>query len=127
VFVVIPLMVRMLGAALAGIDTNINDAGRSLGAAPFYRFRRLTAPLLAPVIALVAAMSFNDLLSEYTLSVFLYNINNTPLGVALQNAARADGPDQIAISMVYVVLLLSFSLIVILAVDRLGAERSGQN
>ncbi|KKB84385.1 hypothetical protein VW29_10500 [Devosia limi DSM 17137] len=126
VFLVIPLMVRMLGAALAGIDPNINDAGRSLGASAFYRFRRLTAPLLAPVIALVTAMSFNDLLSEYTLSVFLYNINNMPLGVALQNAARADGQDQIAISMVYVVLLLTFSLIVILAADRLGADRSGQ-
>ncbi|WP_417584246.1 ABC transporter permease [Pelagibacterium sp.] len=125
IFVVIPLMVRMLGAALAGIDPNINDAGRSLGASPFYRFRRLTAPLLAPVIALVAAMSFNDLLSEYTLSVFLYNINNIPLGVALQNAARADGADQIAISMVYVVLLLTFSLIVILAADRLSADRPG--
>ena len=126
VFVVIPLMVRMLGAALAGIDPNLHHAGRSLGASGFYRFSRLTAPLLAPVIALVAAMSFNDLLSEYTLSVFLYNINNTPLGVALQNAARADGPDQIAISMVYVVLLLTFSLMVILAADRLGADRAGQ-
>ncbi len=126
VIVVIPLMVRMLGAALAGIDPNIDDAGRSLGASGFYRFTRLTAPLLAPVIALVAAMSFNDLLSEYTLSVFLYNINNTPLGVALQNAARADGPDQIAISMVYVVLLLTFSLAVILAADRLGSDRGSR-
>lgn len=126
VIVIIPMMVRMLGAALAGIDPNIDDAGRSLGASAAYRFTRLTAPLLAPVIALVAAMSFNDLLSEYTLSVFLYNINNIPLGVALQNAARADRPDQIAISMVYVVLLLGFSLIVILAADRLGSERVGR-
>lgn len=126
VIVIIPMMVRMLGAALAGIDPNIDDAGRSLGASGIYRFTRLTAPLLAPVIALVAAMSFNDLLSEYTLSVFLYNINNTPLGVALQNAARADGPDQIAISMVYVVLLLTFSLIVILVADRLGSQRMGR-
>ncbi|TQX84466.1 iron ABC transporter permease [Rhizobium sp. rho-13.1] len=123
VIVIIPMMVRMLGAALAGIDPNIDDAGRSLGASGLYRFTRLTAPLLAPVIALVAAMSFNESLSEYTLSVFLYNINNTPLGVALQNAARADGPDQIAISMVYVVLLLTFSLTIILAADRLGSER----
>ncbi|CAH1665213.1 ABC transporter permease [Chelatococcus asaccharovorans] len=126
VIVIIPMMVRMLGAALAGIDPNIDDAGRSLGASGMYRFTRLTAPLLAPVIALVAAISFNELLSEYTLSVFLYNINNTPLGVALQNAARADGPDQIAISMVYVVLLLTFSLIVILASSRLGSGRAGR-
>ncbi|MPW35819.1 iron ABC transporter permease [Vibrio sp. B1Z05] len=102
----IPFMVRMLGSAFMSMDPNLDDAAKSLGASTLYTIRRVTLPLLSPVIILVSALSFQGSLSDYNLAVMLYNVDNYPLGIALMQAASAMGPEQVATSMVYIVILM---------------------
>lgn len=121
---IVPMMVRLISAAMAGLDPSLDDAARALGAGPLQRFARVTAPLLAPVLILVSALAFNDLVNEYTVSAFLYNPNNRPLGVAIASLAGANDPEQLAIGLVYTTLVMSVSFAVILVADRLGLGRA---
>jgi len=121
---VIPMMVRLIGAAMVGLDPRLRDAARALGAGPLTRFVRITLPLLAPVLVLVAALAFNDLVNEYTVSAFLFNPNNRPLGVAIAGFAASTDPEQTARGLVYATLVMSFSFAIIMLADRLGLGRA---
>ncbi|MCA1370281.1 iron ABC transporter permease [Bradyrhizobium sp. BRP14] len=123
----LPLMVRFMRSAFIGIDPAYEDAARGMGASGLYRFRRVVLPLVAPTAILVAGMKFNNLLAEYPLSAFLYNVDNKPLPIAIVDGAVSADPDQAAISLVYVTLIMAFSLAVILTAERLSFERTPQS
>ncbi|MBY2951380.1 iron ABC transporter permease [Rhizobium laguerreae] len=118
--VALPLMVRFLRAAFVGIDPAYNEAARSMGATGLYRYRRIILPIVAPTVILVAGMAFNDLLSEYPLSAFLYNVNNKPLPIAIVDSSLSVDPEQAALNLVYVTLIMAFSLAIILLAERIG-------
>ncbi|PBB24354.1 iron ABC transporter permease [Mesorhizobium sp. WSM4307] len=118
--VALPLMVRFLRAAFSGIDPAYSEAARSMGATGLYRYRRIILPLVAPTAILVAGMAFNELLSEYPLSAFLYNVNNKPLPIAIVDSALSVDPEQGALNLVYVTLIMAFSLAIILLAERIG-------
>ncbi|CDN57652.1 Binding--dependent transport system inner membrane component family protein (plasmid) [Neorhizobium galegae bv. officinalis bv. officinalis str. HAMBI 1141] len=118
--VALPLMVRFLRAAFMGIDPAYNEAARSMGAAGLYRYRRIILPIVAPTAILVAGMAFNDLLSEYPLSAFLYNVNNKPLPIAIVDSSLSVDPEQAALNLVYVTLIMAFSMAIILLAERIG-------
>ncbi len=118
--VILPLLVRFLRAAFVGIDPDYELAARSLGASKLYRFRRVLLPLIVPTLVLVSGMAFNDLMTEYPLSAFLYNVNNAPLPIAIVEGAMSPDPEQKALNLVYSVLIMGFSLAVILFAERIG-------
>lgn len=122
--VVIPLMIRFLRAAFYALDPYQLEAAQALGAPPLYRFLRITLPAVAPVIILVAGLNINMILSEYTMSAFLFNVNNKPLSIALFEGARSANPDQAAINLVYMTLIMAFSYFIISIADRYGLGRS---
>ncbi|WP_172295998.1 iron ABC transporter permease [Pseudoruegeria sp. HB172150] len=121
---IVPMMVRLIGAAMVGIDPSLEDAAQSLGAGPLTRFLRVTMPLLAPVLILVSALAFNDLVNEYTVSAFLYNPNNKPLGVAIAGFAVSNDPETLAKGLVYATLVMSVSFVIIMLADKLGLGRA---
>jgi iron(III) transport system permease protein len=114
----LPLLVRFIRAAFLGVDPAFDEAGRSLGASGLYRFRRITLPLVAPTALLAGGYMFNDLLTEYPLSAFLYNVNNRPLSIAILESDRSQDPEQAAITLVYSVLIMIFTMAVILVAER---------
>ena len=120
----LPFAVRMLSAAILGINTNIEEAARSLGAGIFYTYRKVIIPLLMPTILSISALTFNILLSEYTLSALLYNINNKPLGIALSEGAMDGSPERTARTLVYVVILMAVSLTTILTTNHLNIKHT---
>lgn len=120
----LPFAVRMLSAAILGINTNLEEAARSLGAGIFYTYRKVIIPLLMPTILSISALTFNILLSEYTLSALLYNINNKPLGIALSEGAMDGSPERTARTLVYVVILMAVSLTTILTTNHLNIKRT---
>ncbi len=121
----IPMMIRFLRAAFLSLDPSLNEAAQSLGAPSYYRFVRITLPIVLPVIVLVSGMTLNSLMSEYSMSAFLFNVNNKPLSIALFEGARSTNPEQAAINMVYIVLIMAFSLVTITLADKYGLG-SGQ-
>lgn len=124
--IVLPLMVRFLRAAFTGIDPCLEEAARSMGAGALYRFRRVILPIVLPTAILVAGMTFNDLMTEYPLSAFLYNVNNRPLPIAIVEGAMSPDPEEKAVNLVYSVLIIGFSLAVILFAERIGLGRGPQ-
>jgi iron(III) transport system permease protein len=73
-----------------------------------------------PVIIVVAGMNINTILSEYTVSAFLFNVNNKPLSIALFEGSRSANPEQAAINLVYMTLIMAFSFFVIILADKYG-------
>jgi len=61
----LPLMVRPIRQAMEAIDPDLEDAARALGAGPWDRFLRVTAPLAAPGIAAGAVLGFARALGEF--------------------------------------------------------------
>lgn len=125
--VILPLMVRFLRAAFTGIDPGLEEAARSMGAGGLYRFRRVILPIVLPTAILAAGMTFNDLMTEYPLSAFLYNVNNRPLPIAIVDGAMSPDPEEKAVNLVYSVLIMGFSLAVILFAERIGLGSGPQS
>ncbi len=116
----IPVMMRFLRAAFFSLDPALDEAAQSLGAPAFHRFLRVTVPLVLPVMILITGMTLNGILSEYSMSAFLFNVNNKPLSVALFEGTRSSNPEQAAINLVYISLIMAFSLGIITLADRYG-------
>ena len=120
----LPFAVRMLNAALLGINQNLEEAARSMGASIFYTYRKVILPALRPTILSISALTFNAMLAEYTISVLLYNINNKPLGIALSDGAMSNEPEQTARVLVYIVILMVISLATVLATNYLNNKQA---
>ncbi|MDO5533573.1 MAG: iron ABC transporter permease [Propionibacteriaceae bacterium] len=117
VIVLLPTVARFMGAAYAGLDPALDEAGASLGARNLRRTLTITLPLLLPILMQVAALGFNATFDEYTLSVMLYNIHNRPLGVTLATLAASQDPNLVGTATAYVVINTFLSLGVILFAD----------
>lgn len=117
VVVLLPTVARFMGAAYAGLDPALDEAGASLGARDLRRTLTITLPLLLPILMQVAALGFNATFDEYTLSVMLYNVNNRPLGVTLAALAASQDPNLVGTATAYVVINTFVSLGVILFAD----------
>ncbi|MEI2642227.1 MAG: ABC transporter permease subunit [Candidatus Nanopelagicales bacterium] len=57
-FLNLAVVVRVVGAALAGLDPRLEDAARVLGCSPWQVFRRVTWPLILPSLKAAATIVF---------------------------------------------------------------------
>ena len=108
-------------ARAAGLNPQLEEAARDLGASAMGAFRHVTLPLLAPAVAagamLAFALSFDDLI----VTSFNAGVGSTTLPIAIYSAIRFGVTPQInAISTIIVAIV---SLILLVA-WRLGAFRS---
>jgi molybdate transport system permease protein len=93
-----PLMVRAIRLSLENVDRGLEDAARTLGAAPLDRFLSITLPLMLPGILAGAVTAFAAGLGEFgavitfasnvpgvtrTLPLALYTAMQSPTGDAL--------------------------------------------
>lgn len=85
----IPLLTRMVGAALETFDATLVEAGRTLGARKRYCFWRIVVPLVAPAVAAGAALTFATSLGEFVASILLYQPGNVPISVKINMEWRA--------------------------------------
>jgi putative spermidine/putrescine transport system permease protein len=85
VVLVMPYVVRLLLAALAGLDPRIEQAATSLGAGGLTVFRRVTLPLIMPGIAGGWILGFITSFDELTVTLFIASPSTTTLPVRLFN------------------------------------------
>lgn len=114
----IPSAMRLIRASLYSINVSHEEAARSLGASAFYTFRKVTLPVIFPTAVSVGAICFNGLLSEYTVSALLYNINNVPLGIVLRSPEMSADMNSAANTLVYIVVLMIISGITLIATQK---------
>jgi sulfate transport system permease protein len=73
----LPFVVRTVQPALLAIDAEVEDAAESLGAGPFYAFRRVVLPTILPALATGFALALARAVGEYGSVIFI--AGNLPL------------------------------------------------
>ena len=108
VIVKIPFSLRMLKATFFSIDNELEEAAASLGASPFYTFRKVIFPIILPSAMAILALNFNSLLADYDLTVFLYHPLLKTLGIVIRSSTDSTQnlKDSQAVALVYSVILM---------------------
>jgi molybdate transport system permease protein len=104
-----PLIVRAVRLSFDALDTGLEDAARTLGAAPLDRFLTVTLPLVAPGILAGAITAFAAGLGEFgAVITFASNIpgETQTLPLAIYTATQQPGGDATAAKLA----AISFSL-----------------
>jgi alpha-glucoside transport system permease protein len=116
----------LIAAGLAGVPREILEAARVDGASEWQVFRRVTVPLLAPVLAVVMVTLMINVLKIFDLVLIIAPGSAQPdanvLALQLYNTAFGTGSDQGLGSAIAVFLLLLVIPVMIFNVRRLRRE-----
>lgn len=106
VLVVIPWVVRLVLASLAGFDRTLEEAAQNLGADRWTTFRRITLPGILPGVVAGAMFGFVASFGNLEMSLFLVGPGRTTLPIAiLQYLEWKIDPSIAAVSVVQIVLI----------------------
>ncbi len=101
----VPMVARMLGAAIAPFDATLIEAARSLGAPPLLVLWRVVLPLLAPSALAAAALAFATSLGEFVASILLYVAGNVPISVQINMEWRSSAGPAFAYSVLLMLIV----------------------
>jgi sulfate transport system permease protein len=121
-FVTLPFVIRSVQPVLLELDREMEEAAASLGASARQTFARIILPNLAPAIVSGAALAFARAVGEFG-SVVLIS-GNIPrhtevASVLVYGQIESDAP---ASAAAVSVVLLAISLVVLLAIRRIGGR-----
>jgi ABC-type spermidine/putrescine transport system permease subunit II len=118
--ITMPYVTFLVVNRMRGIDPNLEEAARSLGASPVRAFMRVTLPLTMPAIAgggLIAFMvAFNNFLIQYFLAPF--GVQTLPLEIYTLIRVGYQ-PDLNALATLIVIATVTLAL----ALDRFGVDQ----
>ncbi|MDP1753340.1 MAG: ABC transporter permease [Reyranella sp.] len=106
VVIVIPWVVRLVTASLAGVDRAIEEAAQNLGANAWVTFWRITLPSIRPGIVAGALFGFVTSFGNLEMSLFLVGPGRTTLPIViLQYLEWKIDPTIAAVSVVQILLI----------------------
>lgn len=112
IVIVIPWVVRLVTASLAGLDRATEEAAQNLGANPWVTFWRVTLPAIRPGIVAGALFGFVTSFGNLEMSLFLVGPGRTTLPIViLQYLEWKIDPTIAAVSVVQIVLIGTAMLI----------------
>jgi putative spermidine/putrescine transport system permease protein len=112
VLIVIPWIVRLVAASLAGFDPTVEEAAKNLGAGPWTTFRRVTLPAIRPGLVAGAMFGFVTSFGNLEMSLFLVGAGRTTLPIAiLQYLEWKIDPTVAAVSVMQILLIGAAMLI----------------
>ena len=123
-FVTLPFVVRTVQPVLKELDQEMEDAAASLGANRFAIFRRVVFPNLLPAILSGVALAFARAVGEFGSVVLISGNIPRHTEVASVLVYGQIESDAVASAAAVSVVLLAISLIVLLAIRRLGRTRA---
>ena len=116
VLIVTPYALRLMVAALAGMDASVEQAALSLGAGRWTVFRRITLPLMLPGVTGGWMLAFINSFDEVTMSIFITSPQTVTLPVRMYMlATESIDPMMAAVSA----LIVALTAAVMLLLDRL--------
>jgi putative spermidine/putrescine transport system permease protein len=116
VVIVTPYALRLMVAALTGLDRSIEQAALSLGASRWTAFRRITLPLMLPGITGGWMLAFINSFDEVTMSIFITSPQTVTLPVRMYMlATESIDPMMAAVSA----LIVALTAAVMIVLDRL--------
>ena len=111
----LPLTGRSTFAGFRQLDPALDEAGASLGASAWRRFRRVDLPLLAPALAAGASLAFITALGDFVVSIVLYTYETRPISIEILSSLRLN---EIGVAAAYGVVLAALSAAVFFAWGR---------
>ena len=112
VVIVIPWVVRLVTASLAGLDRAAEEAAQNLGANPWVTFWRITLPAIRPGIVAGALFGFVTSFGNLEMSLFLVGPGRTTLPIViLQYLEWKIDPTIAAVSVLQILLIGTAMLI----------------
>ncbi len=111
----LPLMFRSTTISLQNLNDVLIEASKSLRANPFQTFRRIVLPSVAPGIMSGTMLIVIRTIGEYTISAFLYTVDNKPISIAMVNGIF---DYKIGLTMAYGTLVVLFALIISAFINR---------
>ena len=121
-FVSMPLVVLATEAGLRGLDRRYERAAAAMGGSPWYVFRRVTLPMVAPQLAAGAVLTWAQALGEFGATItFAGNLagRTQTMPLAVYEARQVDPGGAIVLSLILVVI----SVVVLVA---LGGRLAGR-
>ena len=125
-FVTLPFVVRAVQPVLLVLDRDLEDAAASLGASGIAMFRHIILPTLSPAILSGMALSFARSIGEFGAVVLVSGNIPFRTEVATVHIFGQIESDHVAAGAAVSVVLLTLSLVVLLAVNALD-RRSVQH
>jgi molybdate transport system permease protein len=121
-FVAAPFFVRAARAGIDGVDRQLEDAARDLGAAERHVFSRVTIPLAAPALAAGLVMSWARALGEFGATImFAGNVTGRTQTLPLVVYSRFQAGDlEASIAAASVLVLAAFGVLIAVRVLRWG-------
>ena len=111
-----PLMVRAIRLGLEAVDPKLEQAARTLGAAPLGVFFTVTIPLIIPSVITGAILAFARCLGEFGATItFVSNIpgETQTLPLALYTAVQSPGGEPAALRLVTISVILALVALVV--------------
>lgn len=116
VFVTFPYMVRQVGSVLAGLDVNVENASKTLGANSWQTFFFVTLPALRTGIISGTVLVFAKSLGEFGATMMvsgnlMYRTRTAPLQIySLFNTGNLEGASAVAIVLALISFFIFFGV-----------------
>ncbi len=128
-FIGLPFVVRAVQPAIEDLDAGVESAAATLGATPFQTFYKVILPAVFPSLLTGFGMAFARALGEYGSVVFISG--NMPMRTEITSLLIISRLEQYdyagATSIAVVMLLFSFTMLLILNVIQVGQSRKTRN
>ena len=116
-----PYILRTTTASLLQLDPGLLDSARSLGASPWFTFRTVTLPLVAPGIGAGAFIAFRASFDNVAISLFLSDARSEVLPIRMWHIIEANLDVRAAAASG---VLIAAAVILMLVLERLtGVSR----
>lgn len=119
-----PIGTQMIKAAFSQVSLDLEQASRVVGAGPFTTFRRITVPLVAPMIVCIFVLVFMSSVGDISTSILLSAPSTMPLSVLMLERSIAG---EIEKASVIGVMLSCLAIVTALVMRRLGTSLGGGN
>ncbi len=111
--VFLPFMVLPIYAVVRQLDRHLPDAAASLGAGPFFRFFRVTAPLTMPGVIAGSAFVFSMAVSMYVIPSLIVGERNQTVSMLIARSFLFLRDEQLGSSMSAVLLLIAVGVVLL--------------
>lgn len=116
----LPSLLSSNEVAIQGLNANLEEASKSLGANMLYTFVHVIIPNIAPGIMAGGVLVFIKTIGEYTMSALLYGVYNRPIAISMVTNMQEY---MVGISMAYGVLVIGICYVSLAVIFKLDKKR----
>lgn len=116
----LPMLLSSNEVAIQGLNKNIEEASKSLGANMIYTFMHVIIPNIAPGIMAGGVLIFIRTIGEYTMSALLYGVYNRPISISMITNMQEY---KVGVSLAYGVIVIFICYLALGIIFKLDKKR----